>query len=112
MRLNKEETHFLTKWTKVKQAGQWRYMLMRGLLWGIVVGAISHLIKVWDLLKAWDTAALADTYTSTDFFSRLFIYTAIGCGIHAYYWNTNTKRYNQLKKKERRAQSISVMVKE
>jgi hypothetical protein len=111
MHLNKEETQFIGKWAKTKAGGQWRYMLTRGLLWGFVVGVISHLFKVWDMLKAWDTAALADSYTSSDFFVRLFIYSAIGLGIHAYHWNTNTKRYNQLRNLRRRSQTMATSAK-
>ena len=112
MHLNKEEARFISKWAKIRERSQWHYILTRGFLWGLGVGAISHLFKVWDLLMAWDTVALVDTYTSTDFFTRLFIYSAIGCGIHAYYWNFNKKRYKQLKNIERRSQTMATSAKD
>lgn len=111
MHLNKQEARFISKWARTKQRGQWRYIVPRGLLWGVLVAVISQLFKVWDALKAWDTAALANAYTSSDFFVRLFIYSAIGFGIHAYHWNTNTKRHNQLKSLERRSQTMATSIK-
>ncbi|WP_299704754.1 hypothetical protein [uncultured Pontibacter sp.] len=107
MQLNKAEIHFIRKWDKTKVRGQWRYILTRGLLWGVLVGIFSKLFQSWDKLKAWDTAAIADAYASSDFLIRLFIYSAIGLGLHAYHWNSNTKRYNQLKNIERRSQAMA-----
>ncbi|MBD1398307.1 hypothetical protein H9Q13_14140 [Pontibacter sp. JH31] len=112
MHLNKEETRFLGKWAKAKRRGQWHYILTRGLLWGMLLAIVSQLLKVWDVLKAWDTAALADAYTSSDFFVRFFIYSAIGLGIFAYHWNSNTKRYIKLKNLERRSQADAVAPKQ
>lgn len=110
MQLNKQETHFISKWAKAKERGQWRYILTRGLLWGVLVSIFSNLFQEWDVLKAWDTAALSNSFTSSDFFVRLFIYSAIGIGLHAYHWNFNTKRYHQLKNMERRSQTVSTAV--
>lgn len=112
MQLNKEEMGFINKWAKAKENGQWRYILTRGLLWGVWVGVFSKLFQAWDALKAWDTAALSDGFTSSDFLVRLFIYSAIGVGIHAYHWNANTKRYNQLKSIERRSQTVAASSKD
>jgi hypothetical protein len=112
MQLNKEETRFIGKWAKAKELGQWRYIITRGLLWGVLVSIFSKLFQSWDALKAWDTATLAHAYTSSDFFIRFFIYSAIGIGIHAYHWNTNTKRYNQLKSIARRSQTMATSAKD
>ncbi|MBF8961633.1 hypothetical protein I0P70_00125 [Pontibacter sp. FD36] len=112
MQLNKEEVGFIGKWAKVKEGGQWRYIITRGLLWGVLVGIFSKLFQAWDALEAWDTAALAEAYTSSDFFIRLLIYSTIGLGIHAYHWNANTKRYNQLKNMERRSQTVTASAKD
>lgn len=112
MQLSEEETRFLSRWAKTRKRGQWRYIVTRGLLWGILVGIASHLFKAWDMLKSWDTAALTDSFISTDFMVRFFIYSAIGLGIHAYHWNTNTKRYYQLKTAERRAKSAATATKD
>ncbi|PKV66639.1 hypothetical protein [Pontibacter ramchanderi] len=107
MRLNKAETRFIGNWAKTKERGQWRYILTRGLLWGGLVGFLSKLFQVWDALKAWDTGSLANTFASSDFVVRLLIYSVIGIGIHAYHWNTNTQRYNQLKNIERKTQAAA-----
>lgn len=107
MQLNKEETRFIGKWTKTKERGQWRYILTNGLLWGVLVSVFSYLFQSWDALKEWDTTALADGFKSSDFLVRLFIYSAIGIGLQAYHWNFNTKRYNQLKNLERRAEAVA-----
>jgi hypothetical protein len=111
MQLNKEETKFMDRWARTKERGQWRYTLTRGLLWGMFVSVFSYLLKSWDAFKAWDTAGLADGLTSSDFLLRLFVYSVIGAGIHAYHWNANTKRYNQLKNIERRSKAATAAVK-
>ena len=105
MQLTKEEIRFIGKWAKTKERGQWHYILLRGLLWGMLVGGLSHLFRVWDELKAWDAMTLVESYASDDFFIRLLIYSAIGCGLHVYHWNSKTKLYNQLKNRERYAQA-------
>ncbi|WP_299984858.1 hypothetical protein [uncultured Pontibacter sp.] len=107
MQLNKEEVGFIGKWAKAKEGGQWRYIITRGLLWGVLVSILSNLLQSWDDLRAWDTSALAHSFISSDFLIRLFIYSAVGMGLHAYYWNFNTKRYNQLKTLERRSQDVA-----
>lgn len=112
VRLNKEETRFIGKWSKAKEGGQWRYIVTRGLLWGVLVSIFSYLFQSWDALTAWDTAALADGLASSDFLIRLFIYTSIGIGLHAYHWNSNTKRYNLLKNIERRSQAVASSAKD
>ncbi|MBX0334784.1 hypothetical protein K3G39_16200 [Pontibacter sp. HSC-14F20] len=112
MQLNKEETRFLAKWAKVKEGGQWRHILTRGLLWGALVSLFSNLFQEWDALKAWDTAALTHSFISTNFLIRLFMYGAIGIGIHTFHWNSNTKRYNELKNIERRSRAMTNATKE
>src|SRR5690606_3044685 len=112
MHLNKEETRFSSRWARAKERGQWRYILTRGLLWGAMVSVFSYLFQSWDALKAWNTTVLADGFSSSDFLVRLFIYSAIGIGIHAFHWNSNTKRYNELKNIERRSRAMANATKE
>ncbi len=107
MPLNKEETKFITKWDQVKARGQWRYTLTRGLFWGLFVSVFSYLLQSWDALADRNTTALADGFVSSDFPVRLFIYTSVGIGIHAYHWNENTKRYNQLKNLKKKARALA-----
>ncbi|PVY43821.1 hypothetical protein [Pontibacter virosus] len=107
MHLNKEETKFISRWARTKERGQWHYYLTRGLLWGALVSIFSNLFQSWDALKDGDTVALSDAFITSDFLVRLLIYSAIGVGLHAYHWNFNTKRYNQLKNIERRSQATA-----
>lgn len=105
--LNKEEKKFIQSWAKKKARGQRHYTLTRGLIWGLVMAVLMPVIREVDKLSGWDAATVIEIYTSSEFFVRLFIFSAIGLGIHAYHWNFNTKRYHQLKNIERRSQAMA-----
>ncbi|WP_018476942.1 hypothetical protein [Pontibacter roseus] len=108
MQLNKEETKFIQKWESTSSRGRWHYILVRGLLWGMLVSGLSHLFKVWDDLKAWDASTLTDSYASSAFLVRLIIFSALGFGLFAFEWYSKTERYNKLKKIERRSQAADM----
>jgi hypothetical protein len=106
-KLNNYEKKFIRNWTKKKDRGQRHYILTRGLLWGLVMAVLMPVIRALDELSGWDAATVIETYTTSEFFVRLFIFSAMGLGIHAYHWNLNTKRYHQLKNIERRSQAMA-----
>jgi hypothetical protein len=94
MRFNDEK--FCRSWEKKSAKGQLHYIVVYGILWGVLVATFSQLFKVWD--DVWDTAALQEAFWSADFLIRLLVFTAIGLGIHTYHWRSNNQRYTDIKR--------------
>ncbi|MEJ8758070.1 hypothetical protein WG947_13745 [Pontibacter sp. H259] len=91
MSLNKEEEQFIQRWSKNERRGKYFYIITFGLLWGNAVAIGSK------LLSSYGKAGLWNLFATSEFLIKLLIFNIVGLGLYAFKWNSNYKRYKQLK---------------
>lgn len=87
--MHAKEQKFIRNWPKQRQKGKTSYVMVRGIVWGIIAASLTTLFRLGG-------SSFAELYLSTYFVLKLTVMIAVGIFFQNWQWNFNNARYDKL----------------